>query len=237
MSSVKSSYENNVLRITLADPASGNLLNDDMLNGILAAMDKWSRAGVLVLAGEGPDFSIGRPKPKVSKGLAQADAARVRAALELVNTVNLRLRGWPGATVAVLRGQAKGAAAGFVSNSDVVIAETGSTLGFPEMTYDLAPALVASYLPNRTIPRVAQYLLLTGEQIDVERALMWGLVHEIHTPEKVGPRAEELIAFLAARAEGAIDHCKQSLYAFQHKEHAVNGPVGVDRVIEWLSRK
>jgi enoyl-CoA hydratase/carnithine racemase len=153
-----------------------------------------------------------------------------------VHALNMRLRDWPGASMAVFRGQANGAAAGFLANCDVVIGETGSRLGFAEMTYDLPPALVASYLSNKTIPRVAQYMLLTGAQIDIDRALTWGLVHEVHSPEKIIDRAEELIEFLASRAPGAISHCKAALYAFWNQEHEAAGPEGIDMVLEWLCR-
>ncbi|MGH7682014.1 MAG: enoyl-CoA hydratase/isomerase family protein, partial [Candidatus Eiseniibacteriota bacterium] len=57
--------------------------------------------------------------------------------------------------MASLRGAAKGAAGGLVINCDVVVAESGARLGFPEMTYDLPPANVASYLPNRIVPKAA----------------------------------------------------------------------------------
>ena len=225
-----------VLRITLSDPASGNLLNDDALGAILSAMDRWSTAPVLVLSAQGENFSVGRPKPRASAGLSEIDAQRVRAALKMVHDVNVKLRQWPGASVAILQGAARGAAAGFLLNCDVVLAQSGSTLGFPEITYDLPPAIVASYLPNRVAPRVAQYLLLTGSGVDVERALAWGLVHEVHGPETISDRADELICFFSSRAPGAIDRCKIALAEFTNEPHVVAGPKGIDSVIDWLRR-
>lgn len=236
-SPVVADFARGILRITLSRPETGNLLDDAMLQSILAAMNQWPDASVLLLSAEGPDFSIGRPKPGATKGLSREVGAKVQAALETVHAINMRLRDWPGATVAMLRGQANGAAAGFLINSDVVVAETGSHLGFAEMTYDLPPALVASYLPNRLAPRVAQYMLLSGASVDVERALAWGLVHEVHAPDALGARVDELVEFFAARAPRAIDHCKRSLYEFQNTRHADAGPLGVHRVIDWLTRQ
>ncbi len=235
-SPINTSFDDNVLRIALAEPAAGNLFNDAMLGSILAALEKWNSAKVVLLTAEGPDFSIGRPRPRATSGLAEADAKKVRAALELVHAINMKLRDWPGASMAVLRGQAKGAAAGLIINCDVVIAESGASIGYPEMTHDLPPAIVASYLPNRIGARIAQYMLLTGTQIDMKRALAWGLVHEVHAPEGLASRAEEILGFLAARAPGAINHCKRSLYAFANQPHAVAGPRGVNLVLEWLCR-
>lgn len=236
MSPINASFDNGILRITLADPSSGNLLSNDMLGSILTAMEQWNRAGVLVLASEGPNFSVGRPRPRTSSGLDGADANRVRHALEMVHALNMKLRNWPGASMAVLRGQARGAAAGFIANCDVVVAETGASLAFPEITYDLPPALVASYLPNRISPRIAQYLLLSGAEIDVNRALAWGIVHEVHSPDNIVNKANALIEFLASRAPGAIDHCKRALQAFQNQAHEAAGPVAIDLVLEWLCR-
>lgn len=236
MSALETSFEDGVLRITLAAPGSGNLLDDDMLAAVLAAMDQHPRAGVLVLAAEGPDFSIGRPKPGATRGLDEAVVGKVRGALEMVHALNMRLRDWPGAAVGVLRGRALGAAAGLLVNCDVVLAEKDARLGFAEITYDLPPALVASYLPNRLAPRIAQYLLLTGAEIDMERALAWGLVHEVCEAGGLAARTEALAAFFAARAPGAVDHCKRSLYGFANLDHAVAGPKGIDRVLAWLCR-
>lgn len=236
MNPIEVSYDNNILRLTLAQPSAGNLLDDAMLDAILQALQKWKQARVVVLSAQGKDFSIGRPKPRASSGLDETTGKKVRAALEKVHAINMTLRDWPGATLAVLRGQANGAAAGFVANCDVVVAESNATIGYAEITYDLPPAVVASYLPNRITARVAQYMLLTGSQIDMNRALSWGLVHELHVADKLEERAEDLAAFLAARAPGAIHHCKQSLYAFANQTHAVAGPRGIDRVLEWLRR-
>jgi enoyl-CoA hydratase/carnithine racemase len=236
VSPINASCDNDILRLTLANPAAGNLLDDAMLAAILQALQKWKQARVVVISAQGKDFSIGRPKPRASSGLDEATGKKVRAALEMVHAVNMKLRDWPGVTLAVLRGQANGAAAGLVINCDVVVAEPDAAIGYAEINYDLPPAIVASYLPNRIAPRVAQYMLLTGSHIDMNRALSWGLVHELHTADKLEGRVEELVSFLVARAPGAIDHCKQSLYAFVNQEHAIAGPRGIDRVVEWLCR-
>lgn len=233
---VSNNLDKNVLRLTLNDPASGNLLSDAMLSAILTALDEGKKASVVVLSSLATDFSIGRPKPPKTSGLAPDNAAKVRGALDMVHAVNMRLRDWPGVTVGVLRGQANGAAAGFMINCDVVIAEPDAKLGFAEMTYDLPPGLVASYLPNRIAARIAQYMLLTGEAVDMQRALAWGLVHEVHPAAELGQRADALVKFMASRAPGALNHCKRSLHAFAGEKHAVAGPKGVDHVLEWLSR-
>ena len=237
MGKVKTSLNENVLRITLTSPESGNLLDDETLGSILEAMEKGSNASVLVLGAQGPDFSVGRPKPRASIGLNKAASSNVQNALEMVHAINMKLRNWKGVSIAVFRGKANGAAAGFILNSDIAIGELGSHLGFAEMTYNLPPALVATYLPNRIMPRIAQYLLLTGAQIEIDRALSWGLVHEAHPKEQMNKRVEKLIEFLGSRAPGAIYHCKTALYTFWNQEHEAAGPEGIDMVLSWLRRE
>jgi enoyl-CoA hydratase/carnithine racemase len=236
VSPIKTSIQGNVLRITLADPTSGNLLSDSMLGAIIGALDEGRDAQVVVINSDLADFSVGRPRPRVMSGLSESDATKVRKALDMVHSVNMTLRNWHGVSVAALRGQAKGAASGFLVNCDVVVAEPGATLGFPEITYDLPPAVVASYLPNRIPAKAAQYMLLTGQQIDMARALSWGIVHEVCVPEALNQRTEELVAFLSARAPGSLADCKAALSSFAFKNHAEAGPLGISQVIEWLSR-
>lgn len=236
VSPIKTSVQGNVLRIVLSDAASGNLFSDGMLAAIHGTLDSNPKAEVVVFTSDSAGFSVGRPRPRVSSGLAEPDASRVRTALEMVHGLNMKLRNWPGAVVGSLRGEAKGAAGGLIINCDVVIAETGARLGFPEMTYDLPPAIVATYLPNRIVAKAAQYMLLTGEQIDMTRALSWGIVHEVCAPDALDRRTEELVSFLSSRAPGALALCKKALHGFAFKNHAEVGPVGVDQVVEWLCR-
>jgi len=52
--------------------------------------------------------------------------------------------------------------------------------------------------------RRARQLSLTGAFIDVQTALVWGLVNEITTPEKLLPRALEICAQMSAANERSV---------------------------------
>ncbi|QKW10366.1 enoyl-CoA hydratase/isomerase family protein [Streptomyces sp. NA04227] len=62
-------------------------------------------------------------------------------------------------------------------------------------------------------------MLMTGDPVDAQLALNWGLVSEVLEPEALLPRALELAATIAARAPVAVETAKANLSA------AVNMPL------------
>jgi enoyl-CoA hydratase/carnithine racemase len=65
-------------------------------------------------------------------------------------------------------------------------------------------------------PSRAKWLLMTGRPIGAERALAWGLVDEVVTPEEVDGSAAELAAELAGHAPGALTMIKSTVDGMWH---------------------
>jgi len=228
-----------VLRLTLADPDSGNLLTDDVLTDMLDAMCvARGKAEILVLTAEGPVFSVGRPKTRPpateSDHGAVAVPLHVQKALGMVLQINTELRQWPGISIAAVRGEAHGAAAGFAVHADVVLAAAGTRFSFPEINYDLPPALVNSYLTKWLPPKAAHYMVSTGQPISVETAHAWGLVSEVLPAERLEQRLDELVTHLAQRRPGALRYNKEALLEFKGMPDDEAGRRGLARVIRWL---
>ena len=78
-----------------------------------------------------------------------------------------------------MHGFANGAALGLLQHMDIVIAATGTTFSFPEITYNLPPSLVASYLGQKVHEKATRYLVMTGNEIDAARALEMGLISTV----------------------------------------------------------
>jgi enoyl-CoA hydratase/carnithine racemase len=78
------------------------------------------------------------------------------------------------------------------------IAASDVRMGFPEVRYGLVTDTGGS--PLATIlagPSRAKWMLMTGEQIDAERALQWGLVDQVVSPENLEATARDLCQRLA----------------------------------------
>jgi enoyl-CoA hydratase len=56
-------------------------------------------------------------------------------------------------------------------------------------------------------------MLLTGEPIDAQRALDWGLISEILSPDQLLPEAERIAAVIAKNAPIAAESAKSNIRA------------------------
>jgi enoyl-CoA hydratase/carnithine racemase len=229
---VRSRLEGRVLYVTLAHPEDGNLLDEGMLAGLETALRaEWGRAEVLVLGAEGPVFSLGRPRGR------PGDLLQFRRALEQVVKLNGHIGRWPGGSLAAVRGGAWGAAAGLMAHCDVVLAAAGARFGFPEVTYGVPPAVVASYLPRRMSLRGALYLLLTGQEVTADAAREWGLVTEVVPEERLEARLGELVRLLTGLGPGVLRTCKEAVLEFQDLTEGEIGRRPIDRLMAWMSQE
>lgn len=99
---------------------------------------------------------------------------------------------------------------------DLRIAAEGATFGVPEIARGFFPGGGAPQRLMRAIPQAAAMeLLLTGDSIDAEQALAWGLVSRVVPAEELMPTAQELAARIAAHAPLAVRAVRELAYASQ----------------------
>jgi enoyl-CoA hydratase/carnithine racemase len=76
---------------------------------------------------------------------------------------------------------------------DLAVAASHAVFGLPEVKRGLAAAAGGMYRLPRVLPRaLALELLVTGDTIDAQRALSFGLVNRVVAPEDVLPQALEI---------------------------------------------
>ena len=203
------------------DPANRNRLDDGMVEELHAVLDAADPSAILAFRGNGDGFSAGRPHSP--GGHPDGPAAAARALNELVR-LNLRIAQWPGPTAGFVHGYANGAALGLLQHMDIVVAAHGTRCSFPEITYNLPPSLVASYLGRKIGEKAARYLVMTGEEVEAERALEMGLISSV-----VAGGA------LDAEAERAM---KATLAEFSTYAPALGADMerGVGAVMRWARR-
>ncbi|KQN89747.1 enoyl-CoA hydratase [Sphingomonas sp. Leaf67] len=116
--------------------------------------------------------------------------------------------------IAAVNGYALGGGLETAMACDIRIASTNARFAAPEIKLGwIGGGGMAAGLAYAAGPSNAAMLLLTGDMIDADRALAWGLVSEVVAPELLTARAHEMAAVIASRAPIAAETAKLNLRA------------------------
>jgi methylglutaconyl-CoA hydratase len=221
-----------VVRFDAAD--NRNRLDDEMVDELHAALDGADPNAMLAFRGNGDGFSAGRPHSP--GGHPNGPEAAKHALAELVR-LNLRIAAWNAPTLGIVHGYANGAALGLLQHMDIVVAAAGTRFSFPEITYNLPPSLVASYLGRKIGEKATRYLVMTGEEVDAARALAMGLVSSVVAPAELDAEGKRLLAHLGERLEAEVA-MKETLLDFTPYAAGLEDDMerGVGAVVRWTRR-
>jgi 2-(1,2-epoxy-1,2-dihydrophenyl)acetyl-CoA isomerase len=207
--------EAGVASITLNRPAQGNAMSlelMELLQGRFRDAEADPECHVVVIHGSGRVFCGGGdlrdlaqaaddPELKVRMVTALQDTMCAIAASRLV-------------VISAVNGAAAGAGLGLVLNTDIVLASSRASFHGAYGAIGLSPDAGVSYLlPLAIGAKRAATVLLAGTRVSAEEALAWGLVSELHEPEDVDARAEDLARRLAGGASQALAPTKKVLNA------------------------
>ena len=178
-------HKNAVWEIRINRPEKANSLSSEMLEELLAIIEKASGASGIILTGQGETFSAGADLSEVKSGLATSPIwEKLSLSLKELNCV----------TIAALNGTVAGGAFGMVLACDIRICVPSSKFFYPVMKM--------GYLPQPSDPKRlmdligpgrAKLMLVAGEKLDSDKAYKFGLVDEIVMVEDLISRAHTLL--------------------------------------------
>jgi 2-(1,2-epoxy-1,2-dihydrophenyl)acetyl-CoA isomerase len=206
-----------VLRLTLDRPKAGNAISQEVLAGLLAALDRAAVSDelrVIALTARGRNFCTG-------VDLAQANAPRaqptsrpraghhqrrinhgahrlVRALGEVELPVVVGVRGWAaalGCSLALM--------------SDYIVLSETAKFWAPFVGRGFTPDSGSTYLLPRLIglPRAKEMLLL-GRPVEAERAERWGMANEVVPDAELEERVEATVQEFARAATASVGLAK-----------------------------
>jgi enoyl-CoA hydratase/carnithine racemase len=165
-----------VATVTIDKAEEGNRLDVATVRALterlLELQDGDSPADVVILAGAGDDFSLGRraavhEPPTPNKLMAEFGT------LQRLNEVVQR---YPAVTIAKVQGRARGAALSLAGRCDLAIAAEDALLSFPEVRHGIPPTIVLSHY-RYVLPRPVIFdLVLTGREISGAEGVAAGLM-------------------------------------------------------------
>ncbi len=116
--------------------------------------------------------------------------------------------------IAAVNGYAFGGGLETALSCDIRLASTTASFAAPEIKLGwIGGGGMSTFLAHSIGPSNAAVMLLTGESIDAETALRWGLVSELVPPERLVARARELASVIAERPPIAAETAKANLRA------------------------
>jgi isohexenylglutaconyl-CoA hydratase len=173
-----------VLFVTLNNPATRNALNDAMLAGVRAALERVAAEPAiraLVLRGAGGNFCAGGDfaQFKALMATTPADPDPIALSNRAFGAVLERLAACDVPLVAAVEGAAMGGGFGLAAVCDVVLATRDARFAMPELSLGLPPAQIAPFVAARLGPVAALRLMLTSARLDADEARQLGLVDEV----------------------------------------------------------
>ncbi|MCH6555211.1 MAG: enoyl-CoA hydratase/isomerase family protein [Chloroflexi bacterium] len=114
--------------------------------------------------------------------------------------------------IAAIHGYALGAGIELPMCCDLRIASEDARLGLPEVSLGYIPSAGGTQtLPRHIPPGVAMHMILTGDPIDAQAALRYGLVQRVVPRQRLYPEAEALARTLMSRGPLALRLAKRAV--------------------------
>ncbi|MFZ0043320.1 MAG: enoyl-CoA hydratase [Solirubrobacteraceae bacterium] len=198
-------------RVILNRPERRNALSLELMAELTAALGEVSsltETRAIVLEGAGPAFSAGHDLSE----MIGRDEAFYAELFGLCTTMMETIQELPQPVVAKVHGIATAAGCQLVAACDLAIAARGTRFATPGVNIGLfcsTPMVPVSRAVGR---KRALQMLLTGEPIDAETALDWGLVNRVVEPEELEAAIAELVAALSRPSAYTVATGKRAFY-------------------------
>ena len=212
---ILASVEGMVGRIVLNRPDKLNAFTAEMLGLLEAACDELEanpevRVVIVSSATErafsaGADISVGGSLGPLGKWAHWA--RKGHRALDRLAQMRVP-------TIAAIGGVAYGGGLELALACDMRIAAESARLALPEVTIGTTPAWGGTArLPALIGAARAKQMILSGQPVDAQKALAWGLVNEVVPAAQLQSRALELATQIAGNAPIAVQAAKQLIDA------------------------
>ena len=167
---IEANEDGGVLTLALNRPEKANALTAEMLETLCKAVETTS-ARALILTGRGKVFSAGADLDEAPRGLATSP---------LWERLSGAIASFTGLTVAALNGTVAGGAMGMVLACDIRLAVAGTRAFYPVMKLGYLPQPSdPARLSTLVGPARAKMILICGQKVAHDEALLWGLFDRI----------------------------------------------------------
>lgn len=216
-----------VQRVTINHPERGNAMTDEMAVELTRIIgDAGKTASVMVLAGAGDDFCVGRHRG-AGGASGPTDALARRDASDVIFTCYGAFRRASIPIIGVVKGQALGFGCAIASLCDITIAGDRARFQVPEYAHNIMPTMVMSSLVDRVHRKALNYLVYSAQMVNAERALAFGLASEVVPEAKLDDAVDALCKMILKAPRMATEAVKE--YMRSAPDMAIAGAVDFAR--------
>jgi enoyl-CoA hydratase/carnithine racemase len=205
--------EAGVVKLTLNRGERFNPLSSAMIAGLaaeLAAIAGDASVQVVVLAAGGAGFCAGHDLKEMRAHAG--DKTWQRNLFDQCGRMMTSLTALPQPVIARVHGIATAAGCQLVSMCDLAVAADSAVFALPGVNIGVFCSTPAVGVARNVGRKRAMEMLLTGEMIDAQTALAWGLVNRVVAPQALDEEIRRFTDIILARSPAAIRLGKQAFY-------------------------
>ena len=206
------STEEQVATLTLNRPRQYNALSSALLAALHAELDAIARdpaIRVVLVTGSGGAFCSGHDLKEMR---ALASRQEIEALFVSCSAMMQRLVALPQPVIAVVNGLATAAGCQLVAQCDLAVASANARFAVSGVNLGLFCSTPAVALSRNLGRKRAAEMLFSGDFIDAETALEWGLVNRVAPPEQLMESALALAATLKSKPRESLALGKALFY-------------------------
>ena len=204
--------ERGVHTLTMNRASTFNVLSEDMLTALQAALDAVAldkAARVVVLAAAGKAFCAGH---NLKDMRARPELTYYQKLFAQCTRMMLSIQHLPVPVLAKVQGLATAAGCQLVAQCDLAVAASNASFGVNGIDVGLFCATPSVPLSRNMPAKQAMEMLLTGEFITADEARVRGLLNRVVAPDALDAEVEKLLQTLLRKPREAIAMGKALFY-------------------------
>jgi enoyl-CoA hydratase len=217
------SLQSNILIVTINRPDKLNAINKQVMADLNAVMNEVyinQEIRAVIVTGSGNKSFVAGADISEFNGLTQQEAM---AMAKRGQEVFFKVENCPKPVVAAVNGFAFGGGCELAMACHFRVASENAKFGQPEVNLGLTPGYGGTQRLTTLIGKGRSIeLLITGQSIDANTALQYGLVNYVVSSEELLPKAISILQLVNSKAPLAVSKCIKAA------NHACTGSKGYD---------
>jgi enoyl-CoA hydratase/carnithine racemase len=201
-----------ITTLTLNRPKQYNALSEALIAELQRSLDAVAAdesVRVVIVAGSGAAFCAGHDLKEMR---AHYEQARIEAIFAQCSRIMLTLTQLPQPVIARVHGIATAAGCQLVAQCDLAVASDNARFATSGINVGLFCSTPAVPLSRNVSRKRAMEMLLTGEFIDAQKAMAWGLVNRVVPADQLDDEVMRLASLIKSKPRESIAMGKKLFY-------------------------